>query len=166
MNIRVYTYSTRLHVRSISHSHQARVSCDSKDERYTGSEGVEEPPNSIVAHTKERCLPFTSLVEHRSNIDCRNDVSLPADRSVSLIPVHARKILRISARTRSIDRSIVGFNSKKSTRVPIDRFASMTFGFSRLKSTESNYYNGFLIDRAIVEMFNKVKLEGCNRFRH
>lgn len=107
-------YSTRLSVRSISHLH--RVSCDWKDERYTGSEGVEEPPNSIVAHTKERCLPFSSLVEHRSNIDCRNDVSLPADRSVSLIPVYARKILRISAHTRSIDRSIVGFNSRKHTR--------------------------------------------------
>lgn len=107
-------YSARLSVRSISHLH--RVSCDWKDERYTGSEGVEEPPNSIVAHTKERCLPFSSLVEHRSNIDCRNDVSLPADRSVSLIPVYARKILRISAHTRSIDRSIVGFNSKKHTR--------------------------------------------------
>lgn len=107
-------YSARLSVRSISHLH--RVSCDWKDERYTGSEGVEEPPNSIVAHTKERCLPFSSLVEHRSNIDCRNDVSLPADRSVSLIPVYARKILRISAHTRSIDRSIVGFNSRKHTR--------------------------------------------------
>lgn len=108
-------YSARLSVRSISHLH--RVSCDWKDERYTGSEGVEEPPNSIVAHTKERCLPFSSLVEHRSNIDCRNDVSLPADRSVSLIPVYARKILRISAHTRSIDRSIVGFNSRKHTRI-------------------------------------------------
>lgn len=107
-------YSARLSVRSISHLH--RVSCDWKDERYTGSKGVEEPPNSIVAHTKERCLPFSSLVEHRSNIDCRNDVSLPADRSVSLIPVYARKILRISAHTRSIDRSIVGFNSRKHTR--------------------------------------------------
>lgn len=107
-------YSARLSVRSISHLH--RVSCDWKDERYTGSEGVEEPPNSIVAHTKERCLPFSNLVEHRSNIDCRNDVSLPADRSVSLIPVYARKILRISAHTRSIDRSIVGFNSRKHTR--------------------------------------------------
>lgn len=107
-------YSARLNVRSISHLH--RVSCDWKDERYTGSEGVEEPPNSIVAHTKERCLPFSSLVEHRSNIDCRNDVSLPADRSVSLISVYARKILRISAHTRSIDRSIVGFNSRKHTR--------------------------------------------------
>lgn len=107
-------YSARLSVRSISHLH--RVSCDWKDERYTGSEGVEEPPNSIVAHTKEKCLPFSSLVEHRSNIDCRNDVSLPADRSVSLIPVYARKILRISAHTRSIDRSIVGFNSRKHTR--------------------------------------------------
>lgn len=107
-------YSARLSVRSISHLH--RVSCDWKDERYTGSEGVEEPPNSIVAHTKERCLPFSSLVEHRSNIDCRNDVSLPADRSVSLIPVYARKILRISAHTWSIDRSIVGFNSRKHTR--------------------------------------------------
>lgn len=107
-------YSARLSVRSISHLH--RVSCDWKDERYTGSEGVEEPPNSIVAHTKERCLPFSSLVEHRSNIDCRNDVSLPADCSVSLIPVYARKILRISAHTRSIDRSIVGFNSRKHTR--------------------------------------------------
>lgn len=107
-------YSARLSVRSISHLH--RVSCDWKDERYTGSEGDEEPPNSIVAHTKERCLPFSSLVEHRSNIDCRNDVSLPADRSVSLIPVYARKILRISAHTRSIDRSIVGFNSRKHTR--------------------------------------------------
>lgn len=107
-------YSARLSVRSISHLH--RVSCDWKDERYTGSEGVEEPPDSIVAHTKERCLPFSSLVEHRSNIDCRNDVSLPADRSVSLIPVYARKILRISAHTRSIDRSIVGFNSRKHTR--------------------------------------------------
>ena len=107
-------YSARLSVRSISHLH--RVSCDWKDERYTGSEGVEEPPNSIVAHMKERCLPFSSLVEHRSNIDCRNDVSLPADRSVSLIPVYARKILRISAHTRSIDRSIVGFNSRKHTR--------------------------------------------------
>lgn len=107
-------YSARLSVRSISHLH--RVSCDWKDERYTGSEGVEEPPNSIVAHTKERCLPFSSFVEHRSNIDCRNDVSLPADRSVSLIPVYARKILRISAHTRSIDRSIVGFNSRKHTR--------------------------------------------------
>lgn len=107
-------YSARLSVRSISHLH--RVSCDCKDERYTGSEGVEEPPNSIVAHTKERCLPFSSLVEHWSNIDCRNDVSLPADRSVSLIPVYARKILRISAHTRSIDRSIVGFNSRKHTR--------------------------------------------------
>lgn len=107
-------YSARLSVRSISHLH--RVSYDWKDERYTGSEGVEEPPNSIVAHTKERCLPFSSLVEHRSNIDCRNDVSLPADRSVSLIPVYARKILRISAHTRSIDRSIVGFNSRKHTR--------------------------------------------------
>lgn len=107
-------YSAKLSVRSISHLH--RVSCDWKDERYTGSEGVEEPPNSIVAHTKERCLPFSSLVEHRSNIDCRNDVSLPADRSVSLIPVYARKILRISAHTRSIDRSIVGFNSRKHTR--------------------------------------------------
>lgn len=107
-------YSARLSVRSISHLH--RVSCDWKDERYTGSEGVEEPPNSIVAHTKERCLPFSSLVEHWSNIDCRNDVSLPADRSVSLIPVYARKILRISAHTRSIDRSIVGFNSRKHTR--------------------------------------------------
>lgn len=110
-------YSARLSVRSISHLH--RVSCDWKDERYTGSEGVEEPPNSIVAHTKERCLPFSSLVEHRSNIDCRNDVSLPADRSVSLIPVYARKILRISAHT-SIDRSLV--STRGSTRVPIDRF--------------------------------------------
>lgn len=63
-------------------------------------------PIALLRTRRKRCLPFSSLVEHRSNIDCRNDVSLPADRSVSLIPVYARKILRISAHTRSIDRSI------------------------------------------------------------
>lgn len=157
-------YSARLSVRSISHLH--RVSCDWKDERYIGSEGVEEPPNSIVAHTKERCLPFSSLVEHRSNIDCRNDVSLPADRSVSLIPVYARKILRISAHTRSIDRLIDRWFQLEEAHAYRSIDSSMTFGFSRLKNTESNYYNGFLIDRARVEMFNKVKLEGRSRFRH